>query len=37
MKSNKYSEKDKEKLETGSGFTRLWTLLANWLYRAVSW
>ena len=32
-----YSEKDKEKLEKGSGFVKAWTLIANWLYRVVSW
>lgn len=32
-----YSEKDKEKLEKGSGFVKAWTLIANWLYRLVSW
>jgi hypothetical protein len=33
----KYSEKDKEKLEKGSGCVKVWTLVANWLYRVVSW
>jgi hypothetical protein len=35
--SDVYSEKDKEKLEKGSGFVKAWTLVANWLYRLVSW
>ena len=33
----KYSEKDKEKLEKGSGFVKAWTLVSNWIYRVVSW
>ncbi|MHB8119682.1 MAG: hypothetical protein ACYDHX_13305 [Methanothrix sp.] len=33
----KYSEKDKKKLEKGSGFVKVWTLISNWLYRVVSW
>ena len=33
----KYSEKDKKKLESGSGFVKVWTLVSNWLYRVVSW
>jgi hypothetical protein len=32
-----YSEKDKQKLEKGSGFVKAWTLISNWLYRVVSW
>ena len=37
MKGSKYSEKDKEKLEKGSGLVKMWTLLCNWFYRVVSW
>jgi hypothetical protein len=33
----RYSEKDKEKLEKGSGYVKLWTLVANWVYRVISW
>jgi hypothetical protein len=33
----KYSEKDKEKLEKGSGFVKAWTLVSNWIYRVISW
>jgi len=33
----KYSEGDKKKLEKGSGFVKVWTLVSNWLYRVVSW
>jgi len=33
----KYSENDKKKLEKGSGFVKVWTLVSNWLYRVVSW
>jgi len=33
----RYSEKDKEKLEKGSGYVKLWTLVSNWLYRVISW
>jgi len=33
----KYSEKDREKLEKGSGFVKAWTLVSNWIYRVVSW
>jgi hypothetical protein len=33
----KYSESDKKKLEKGSGFVKVWTLISNWLYRVVSW
>jgi len=36
-KNKKYSEKEREALETGSGFRKFWTLICNWLYRAVSW
>lgn len=32
-----YSEKDREKLEKGSGFVKAWTLICNWIYRVVSW
>jgi hypothetical protein len=34
---NKYGEKDREKLEKGSGCVKAWTLIANWLYRVISW
>ena len=37
MDKKKYSEKDKEKLEKGSGFVKAWTLVSSWLYRVVSW
>jgi len=38
MKSrNIYSEKEKEKLEKGSGCVKAWTLISNWFYRLVSW
>jgi hypothetical protein len=33
----KYSEKDRTKLEKGSGFVKAWTLAANWIYRVISW
>jgi hypothetical protein len=33
----KFSAKEREKLEKGSGFIKLWTLVCNWFYRAVSW
>jgi len=32
-----YSDKDREKLEKGSGFVKAWTLACNWVYRVVSW
>ncbi|VVB68884.1 Uncharacterised protein [uncultured archaeon] len=32
-----YSDKDREKLEKGSGFVKAWTLVCNWVYRVVSW
>jgi len=34
---NIYSEKDREKLEKGSGFVKAWTLISNWVYRVISW
>jgi hypothetical protein len=34
---DKYGEKDRQKLEKGSGFVKAWTLVSNWLYRVVSW
>ena len=33
----RYSAKDKNKLEKGSGFVKIWTLLSNWVYRVISW
>jgi len=33
----KYSEKDLQKLEKGSGWIKAWTLFCNWFYRVVSW
>ena len=33
----RYSEKDKEKLEKGSGYVKVWTLVSNWVYRLISW
>ncbi|MEI6103810.1 MAG: hypothetical protein WCP70_07670 [Methanothrix sp.] len=33
----KYSENDTKKLEKGSGYVKVWTLISNWLYRVVSW
>ena len=33
----RYSEKDKEKLEKGSGYVKLWTLVSKWVYRLISW
>jgi hypothetical protein len=33
----KYSDKDRKKLEKGSGFVKAWTLVCNWVYRVVSW
>jgi len=33
----KYNESDRKKLEKGSGFVKVWTLVSNWLYRVVSW
>ncbi len=32
-----YSDKDRAKLEKGSGFVKAWTLVCNWVYRVVSW
>jgi hypothetical protein len=32
-----YSEKDKKKLEKGSGDVKAVTLFCNWLYRIMSW
>lgn len=38
MKDKKrYPEKDKEKLEKGSGCVKAWTLMSNWVYRLISW
>jgi hypothetical protein len=34
---NKYCERDREKLEKGSGFVKIWTLASNWVYRVISW
>lgn len=33
----RFSEKDKEKLEKGSGCVKVWTLVSNWVYRLISW
>jgi hypothetical protein len=33
----RYSEKDKQKLEKGSGYVKVWTLVSNWVYRVISW
>lgn len=32
-----YSEKDKKKLDKGSGDIKAVTLFCNWLYRIMSW
>lgn len=32
-----YSEKEKKKLEKGSGDVKAVTVFCNWLYRVVSW
>ncbi|MDF0590415.1 hypothetical protein [Candidatus Methanocrinis natronophilus] len=37
IKEKRYAEKDREKLERGSGFEKLVTMVSNWLYRVVSW
>jgi hypothetical protein len=37
MKNKRYSEKDKAKLEKGSGGIKAWTLACNWLYSFFSW
>lgn len=37
MKDKTYSEKDREKLERGSGWIRAWTLFCHWFYRVVKW
>jgi hypothetical protein len=37
MKDKKFSEKDREKLEKGSGCIKMWTLLCNWFHRVISW
>jgi hypothetical protein len=38
MKDEKrYSEKERKKLEKGSGGEKAWTLGCNWLYRFLSW
>jgi hypothetical protein len=33
----KYSEKDRKKLEKGSGCDKAWTLACNWLWRFLRW
>lgn len=38
MKDSKtYSEKDREKLEKGSGCVKVWTLACRWLYSFLRW
>jgi hypothetical protein len=37
MKSKKFTDKEREKISKGSGCAKIWTLLANWFFRAVSW
>lgn len=37
IKSKKYSEKERMKIEKGSGFEKFWTLICNWLWRVISW
>jgi hypothetical protein len=37
MKDIKYDEKDREKLEKGSGFEKFITMISHWLYRVMSW
>lgn len=32
-----YSEKEREKLEKGTGCVKAWTLACNWVYRVLSW
>jgi len=33
----RYSDKDREKLSKGSGFVKFWTLISNWLWKAINW
>jgi hypothetical protein len=33
----RYSEKDRKKLEKGSGCVKAWTLACNWLWRFLRW
>jgi hypothetical protein len=33
----KYSEKDRQKLEKGSGCVKAWTLGCHWIYSFLSW
>jgi hypothetical protein len=37
MKDKKYDEKDRKKLENGSGFEKFITMISHWLYRVMSW
>jgi len=37
MKDKKYGEKDREKLEKGSGSEKFITMICNWFYRVMSW
>ena len=37
MKDEEYSEKDRKKLERGSGDVKAVTLFCHWLYKIVSW
>jgi hypothetical protein len=37
MKDDKYCDKDREKLEKGTGCEKVMTIFCNWLYRLVSW
>ena len=37
IKNKNYNEKEREKLEKGSGGTKAVTLFCNWVYRVLSW
>jgi len=37
MKDKKFCDKDREKLEKGSGSEKFITMICNWFYRVMSW
>jgi hypothetical protein len=37
MKDETYNEKERAKLEKGSGDVKAITIFCNWLYRVMSW
>lgn len=37
MKDDSFDEKDKKKLESGSGIEKAITIFCRWLYSVVSW